>query len=147
MEDIKFKAKRIDNGIWVSGHYFVSPLTDENSGTSPDKGWFFLSDGIKRHCIERDGVVFVVDSETIKRDFGVEDEGRFYGPFTFPEFYNRIEAITNYLSDLTADEYNRLPLSMRQALEFLYDCMKVEVSDTAKQDAEHKSEELANNGI
>ena len=123
MEEVKFKAKRIDNADWVSGHYFTSPLTDENSGTTPDKGWFFLS-GEKRHCIEQNHVVFVVDPDTIKRDYGIDEEGRFFGPFTFPEFHSRVEAITEYLSELTADEYNKMPLSMRQALEFLYDCMK-----------------------
>ena len=122
--EMKFKGKRIDTGDWVSGRYFVSPLTDENSGAHSSTGWFFLSDGIKRHCIERDGVVFVVNPDTIKRDFGLGDEGRTYGPFTFPEFHNRVKAVTEYLQELTADEYNELPLPMRQALEFLYDCMK-----------------------
>lgn len=34
--EIKFRAKRIDNNDWVYGHYFISPLTDENSGTKPE---------------------------------------------------------------------------------------------------------------
>lgn len=123
MEQIKFNAKRIDNDEWVSGHYFCSPLTDENSGTTSDKGWSFLS-GEKRHCIEQNHVSFVVDPDTIKRDYGEDGEGRFFGPFTFPEFHDRCKTITEYLNELTADEYNRLPLSMRQALEFIYDCMK-----------------------
>ena len=126
MKEVKFKAKRIDSADWVSGHYFTSPLTDENSGTTPDKGWFFLT-GEKRHCIEQNHVVFVVDPDTIKRDYGIDEEGRFFGPFTFTELHNRVEAITKYLSELTADEYNKMPLSMRQALEFLYDCMKDKV--------------------
>lgn len=71
---IKFRGKRIDNGEWIYGHYFISPLTDENSGTSPDKGWFFLSDGVKRHCIERDGVVFVIDPETLSQSTGLHDK-------------------------------------------------------------------------
>ena len=121
---MKFKGKRIDNGEWVSGHYFTTPLTDENSGIAPNFGWFFLSDGIKRHCIERDNVVFVVDPDTIKRDFGIGDEERTYGPYTFPEFYDRIKVITEYLPELTAEEYNNLPLAMRQALEFIYDSMR-----------------------
>ena len=60
-----FKGKRIDNGQEVYGYYFVSPLTDENSGTSSDKGWFFLS-GEKRHCISTEnGVVYVVDENSV----------------------------------------------------------------------------------
>ena len=71
--EIKFCGKRIDNNEWVYGHYFVSPLTDENSGTTPDKGWFFLS-GEKRHCIEQNHVSFVVDPETISQFTGLHDK-------------------------------------------------------------------------
>jgi hypothetical protein len=61
-----FKGNRIDNDQEVYGYYFVSPLTDENSGTSSDKGWFFLS-GEKRHCISTEqGVVFVVKEESVE---------------------------------------------------------------------------------
>lgn len=63
---VKFIGKRIDNDQWVSGYYFISPLTDENSGTTSDKGWFFLS-GEKRHCISTtEGVVYVVEKDTVK---------------------------------------------------------------------------------
>ena len=71
--EIKFRGKCIDNGEWVYGHYFISPLTDENSGASPDKGWFFLS-GEKRHCIERDHVVFIVDPGTVEQFTGMHDK-------------------------------------------------------------------------
>lgn len=61
----KFKAKRFDNGEWVEGYYFKAPLTDENSGTAPDAGWFFLV-GEDRHCIsDENGVVYVVDPTSI----------------------------------------------------------------------------------
>ena len=69
MREIKFRGKRIDNNQWVYGHYFISPLTDENSGTTPDVGWFFLT-GEKRHCISSDGVVYVVIPETIGQFIG-----------------------------------------------------------------------------
>ena len=73
---MKFKGKRIDTGEWVKGHYFTTPLTDENSGTKPDVGWFFLT-GETRHCISRFGCVFVVDEETICRSLDIEDiEGK-----------------------------------------------------------------------
>jgi hypothetical protein len=62
---VVFKGKRIDNGEWVEGYYFVSPLTDENSGTPPEAGWFFLS-GERRHCISTEnGVVFIVEENSV----------------------------------------------------------------------------------
>ena len=74
MREIKFRGRRIDNGAWVYGHYFVSPLTDENSGTNMDKGWFFLSDCIKRHCVESNGVSFVVDPDSVGQFTGLHDK-------------------------------------------------------------------------
>lgn len=77
MREIKFRAKRIDNGEWVYGCYFVTPLTDENSGVGPEAGWYFLSDGKKRHCIsDESGVVHVVDPETLGQYTGLKDKLR-----------------------------------------------------------------------
>ena len=60
-----FIAKRIDSEEYVQGNYFVSPLTDENSGTPPEAGHHFLS-GETRHCIQRnDGTVCVIDLKTL----------------------------------------------------------------------------------
>ncbi len=73
MNTIKFRGKRIDNGEWVEGHYFVAPLTDENSGTQPDAGWFFLT-GETRHCISNNGVVFVVDQNTVSQFINLNDK-------------------------------------------------------------------------
>ena len=73
MREIKFRAKRIDNGEWVYGDYFNTPLTDENSGTLPDAGWFFLT-GEARHCIGQNGVAFVVDSSTVGQFTGLHDK-------------------------------------------------------------------------
>lgn len=64
--EIKFRAKRIDNENFVEGNYFKTPLTDENSGLNTSTGWFFLADGITRHCIEQNGVAFVIDPETLE---------------------------------------------------------------------------------
>lgn len=72
--EIRFKGKRADTGEWVSGYYFKTPLTDENSGTDPEVGWFFLT-GETRHCIStEDGVVFVVDPESVCVDCESSDE-------------------------------------------------------------------------
>jgi uncharacterized phage protein (TIGR01671 family) len=73
LREYKFRGKRIDNGQWVYGDYFKTPLTDENSGTKPDAGWFFLT-GETRHCISREGVVFVVDPETVGEYTGLRDK-------------------------------------------------------------------------
>lgn len=66
----QFKAKRIDNDDWVTGCYFITPLTDENSGTLPECGWFFLT-GEQRHCISTlndtfDHTVFIIDPSTLE---------------------------------------------------------------------------------
>jgi len=75
MREIKFRGKRIDNGQWIYGNYFISPLTDENSGCPQGVGWCFLSDGIKRHCIATDyGVVYVVDEKTVGQFTGLLDK-------------------------------------------------------------------------
>jgi len=62
----QFKAKRIDNGEYVTGCYFIAPLTDENSREKSECGLFFLS-GETRHCISTlEGVVFVIDPESLE---------------------------------------------------------------------------------
>lgn len=71
--EISFRGRRTDNKKWVHGHYFMTPLTDENSGATQDKGWFFLS-GERRHCISTDGVVFVIDPETLGEFTGRQDK-------------------------------------------------------------------------
>ena len=83
MITITFKGKRIDHerfgkeNKWVYGHYFKTPLTDENSGTHPEEGWFFLSDGKERHCIsDKDGVVYVVIPESVGIDVESLDVGK-----------------------------------------------------------------------
>ena len=73
MREIKFRGKRVDNGTWVYGQYFMTPLSDENSGLRPEAGWFFLT-GEKRHCIARDGVSFVVIPESVGQYTGLKDK-------------------------------------------------------------------------
>lgn len=70
---IKFRAQRIDNKQWVYGNYFTTPLTDENSGADSKDGCFFLC-GPKRHCIEQNGVSFVIDINTLGQFTGLKDE-------------------------------------------------------------------------
>lgn len=73
MQQIKFRAKTIKNGRWVYGYYFQSPLTDEDSGVPIGMGWHFLSDGVTRHCISQNGVVFIVDEKTVGRCTNMKD--------------------------------------------------------------------------
>jgi hypothetical protein len=64
MREIKFKGKRIDNGEWVEGHYFITPLTDEATGSKPEDGWYFLT-GRERHCISKNNCVYEIDDSTL----------------------------------------------------------------------------------
>ena len=77
MRDIKFRAlaktNYADKARWVYGHYFQAPLTDENSGTKADAGWFFLT-GVTRHCIESAHVVWVIDPRTLGEYTGLKDK-------------------------------------------------------------------------
>lgn len=71
--EIEFRGRRLDNGHWVYGRYFRAPLTDENSGMPAEAGWFFLSGGDIKHCIESDGIAFVIDVETLGEYTGLND--------------------------------------------------------------------------
>lgn len=74
MRQIKFRAKTIKSNKWVYGHYFITPLSDEDSGTDPSAGWYFLT-GEKRHCIANEnGAVFVIDPETLGQSTGLFDK-------------------------------------------------------------------------
>jgi uncharacterized phage protein (TIGR01671 family) len=69
----KFRGKRTDNGNWVYGFYFKTPLTDENSGADVSTGMFFLT-GITRHCISHEhGVAFTVNPKTVGEFTGLKD--------------------------------------------------------------------------
>lgn len=74
MREVRFRARRIDNGQWVYGLYIKTPLTDENSGTDPKVGWFFLT-GETRYCIANEnGAVFVIDPKTLGQHTGLKDK-------------------------------------------------------------------------
>lgn len=91
-----FRAKRIDNGNWVCGHYFMTPLTDENSGAPSDDGWFFLT-GEPRHCIGSNNVAFVIDPKTLGMSTGKTTEN------THPMFYDVKEL---FEGDIFIDQYD-----------------------------------------
>lgn len=72
MRESKLRGKRKDNGEWVCGYYFVTPLTDESTASKPEDGWFFLT-GKQRHCISRNGAVFEIDPDTLGQFTGFKD--------------------------------------------------------------------------
>lgn len=73
MRDIKFRGKTKE-GRWVYGYYVKTPITDENSETQPESGWFFLSDGKERHCIVQNNVAFTISPQTIGQYTGLRDK-------------------------------------------------------------------------
>jgi hypothetical protein len=76
MKTLKLRGQRIDNGEWVYGDYFKTPLTDENSGTDPKDGWFFLS-GELRHCIRTEsGSACVITPHTLGQFTGFNNNGQ-----------------------------------------------------------------------
>ena len=66
-----YKGTRIDDGKWVYGYYFKTPLTAENCGCDS-----FLS-GEQKHCIsDSDGAVFEVNYDSIGQQTGKQDENK-----------------------------------------------------------------------
>lgn len=104
---IKFRAKRIDTGAWVYGDYFRTPLTDENSGAQPSAGWYFLT-GERRHCISSDGVVCVVDVETLGQFTGLFDRlkvGIYEGDLVEMEHVEAVDKVTIGVIEYAGSEF------------------------------------------
>ena len=75
MKEIKFRGKRIDNGKWVYGYYFITPLTNETG-----VGDSFLVGERKHQISNNNGAVFEVDPKTVGEFIGVlgKDEKEIY---------------------------------------------------------------------
>lgn len=71
--EILFRGKRVDNGEWVEGFYFTTPLTDGKTDSKPEDGWFFLT-GKTRHVISRNSCVYEVDPDTVGQFTGLTDK-------------------------------------------------------------------------
>ena len=69
----EYRGKRVDNGEWVSGYYFITPLTDEATNSKPEDGWYFLT-GRQRHCISRNNCVYEVVPKTVGQYAGLKDK-------------------------------------------------------------------------
>jgi uncharacterized phage protein (TIGR01671 family) len=88
----KFRGKRIDNGEWVYGYYFMTPLTDEATGSNQEDGWFFLT-GRQRHVISKDGCVYEVNPETVGMCTGLKDHTKddiYSGDILYDRFNDQI---------------------------------------------------------
>lgn len=70
---VKHRGKRTDNGEWVKGYYFETPLTDGATGSKPEDGWYFLT-GKSRHCISKNNCVYEVDPESVGLYSGFNDK-------------------------------------------------------------------------
>ena len=93
MREILFRGKVIGRNQWVYGHYFISPLTDENSGEPIETGMFFLSYPAKPHyIIVQNNVAFSVDPETVGQYTGLNDKTNakiFEHDFILSPIYNK----------------------------------------------------------
>lgn len=67
--EIKFRAKRKDNGRWAYGHLVKTPITTEFNCD----GQFLDSGGSGRWCIVQDGVAHEVDVNTVGQFTGHKD--------------------------------------------------------------------------
>jgi uncharacterized phage protein (TIGR01671 family) len=79
MWEIKFRAKVLGRDYqWVYGQYFITPLTDENSGEKIESGMYFLSgiDVKPHHCIVQNDVAFTIDINTLGQFIGLYDKNK-----------------------------------------------------------------------
>jgi hypothetical protein len=72
MKEIKLRGKTIQSKKWVYGYYFQTPLTDEETNSKPEDGWYLLS-GRPRHCISKNNCVYEVDPETVGEYINYKD--------------------------------------------------------------------------
>lgn len=140
MREIEFRGKRKDNtvhsGSWVYGHYLVAPLTDENSGMPPETGWFFLSPSEPLHCIESDGVVFVVDNNTVSQYTGAsidEDTKIYEGDVLECKFYHAARPWWKNLEhkkevDAQFEEQRRQVENVRGVVRFVEGAFNIQLS-------------------
>jgi hypothetical protein len=71
---IKYRGKRTDNGEWVYGYYFTTPLTAEYNIEPVNGAYFDSGRSICRHVISNEnGVVFEIIPETVGQFTEVRD--------------------------------------------------------------------------
>ena len=71
MREIKYRAKRIDNGRWAYGHYVKTPITTEFNCEGQ-----FLDSGIGRHCIIQEHCAHEIDFKTLGQYTGRKDKNK-----------------------------------------------------------------------
>jgi uncharacterized phage protein (TIGR01671 family) len=74
MRKNEYRGKRVDNGEWVYGHYFTTPLTAEYN-ILPENGAFFDSGLSTRRCViaDENGVVFEIIPRSLGQLTGILD--------------------------------------------------------------------------
>jgi uncharacterized phage protein (TIGR01671 family) len=66
---IKFRARRLDNGQWAYGYFIKTPVTTEFTCEGQ-----FLDTGKGRYCIIQDNVAHEIDVETLGQFTGLLDK-------------------------------------------------------------------------
>jgi uncharacterized phage protein (TIGR01671 family) len=69
MREIKFRAKRIDDGRWAYGYFVKTPITTEFNCDGQ-----FLDSGVGRYCIIQENVAHEIDIETLGQFTGLLDK-------------------------------------------------------------------------
>src|SRR3990167_7416227 len=67
---IKFRAKRTDDGRWAYGYFMKTPITTEFNCD----GQFLDSGGVGRYCIVQDGCAHEIDLGTLGQFTGLMDK-------------------------------------------------------------------------
>ncbi len=68
--EIKFRAKRIDDGRWAYGYFVKTPITTEFNCD----GQYLDSGGPGRYCIVQDSCAHDIDIKTLGQSTGLHDK-------------------------------------------------------------------------
>ena len=72
MREIKFRGRRIDNGEWVYGYLFRTPLTNETGEADS----FLSGESTKYQIVNCNSVVFEIDIKTVGQFTGLKDKNK-----------------------------------------------------------------------
>lgn len=69
MREIKFRGRKVDNGLWVYGYFMKTPITTEFNCN----GQFLDSGENGRYCIVQDNVAHEISIKTLGEFTGLKD--------------------------------------------------------------------------